>query len=93
MQTEGSFPAWEMRHDSPLRDKLSQIYQEQYGKTPIIEVIHAGLECGMFTEKISDLDCVSIGPDLFDIHTTAERVSISSVERLWHFLLEVLKRK
>ncbi len=93
VETEGAFPAWEMRHDSPLRDKLSKIYQEQYGKAPVIEVIHAGLECGMFSEKISDLDCVSIGPDLFDIHTPAERVSVSSVERLWDFILEVLKRK
>ena len=93
VETEGSFPAWEMRHHSPLRDKLSAIYQEKYGKKPIIEVIHAGLECGMFSEKISDLDCVSIGPDIFDIHTPAERVSVSSVERLWDFVLEVLKRK
>ncbi|MBE7043554.1 MAG: aminoacyl-histidine dipeptidase [Ruminococcaceae bacterium] len=93
VETEGAFPAWEMRHHSPLRDKLSAIYQAQYGREPVIEVIHAGLECGMFSEKIADLDCVSIGPDLFDIHTPAERISISSVGRLWDFILEVLKRK
>lgn len=93
METEGSFPAWEMRHQSPLRDKLSEIYQEQTGKNPVIEVIHAGLECGMFLEKIPELDCVSIGPDLLDIHTTAERISVSSVERLWELVTELLKRK
>lgn len=93
METEGAFPAWEMRHHSPFREKLSAIYREQTGKEPVIEVIHAGLECGMFLEKLPDLDCVSIGPDLLDIHTPAERISVPSVERLWDFITELLKRK
>ena len=60
---------------------------------PRIEAIHAGLECGILAGKIKDLDCVSIGPEMHDIHTTEERLSISSVERMWKFILEVLARK
>ena len=63
-----------------------------YEKEPVVNVIHAGLECGLFYEKIEELDCVSIGPDMQDIHTSEEKLSISSVERVWKYLLEVLKR-
>ena len=57
-----------------------------------VEAVHAGIECGLFADSIPDLDCVSIGPDLLEIHTPRERMSISSVQRVWAFLLEVLKR-
>ena len=59
---------------------------------PKVEAIHAGLECGYFADKIPGLDCVSFGPDLLDIHTPRERMRISSVQRVWRYLLEVLKR-
>ena len=88
----GDYSGWEYRADSPLRELMVEVFQEQYGKAPKVEAIHAGLECGMFAGKIADLDCVSIGPDLFEIHTPRERMSISSVQRLWAFVLEVLKR-
>ena len=75
----------------PLRDKLAAVYTQQTGKTPKIEAIHAGLECGLFAGQLPGLDCVSFGPDLADIHTTREKMSISSVQRTWRFLLGALE--
>ena len=89
---EGEYPAWEFKQDSKLRQVLVDVYQEMYKKEPVVNVIHAGLECGLFYEKIEGLDCVSVGPDMQDIHTSEEKLCISSVERVWKYLLEVLKR-
>ena len=88
----GDHPAWEYRKDSPLRERMVEVYREQYGREPKIEAIHAGLECGVLSEKLPGLDCVSAGPNLLDIHTPRERMEIASVQRVWRFLLEVLKR-
>lgn len=88
----GDYPEWAYRQDSPLRRRMAEVFWEQYGREPQIEAIHAGVECGLFCGKIPDLDCVSIGPDLREIHTPRERMSISSVQRVWRFVLEVLKR-
>jgi len=88
----GAYPAWEYKSDSHLRDIMRDVYINEYGKEPQIITIHAGLECGIFSEKIPGLDCVSIGPDNFDIHTTEERLSISSSARVWDYLLKVLKK-
>ena len=88
----GDYPAWEYRPDSPLRERMLAVFREQYGHDPRIEAIHAGVECGLLCGKLPGLDCVSIGPDLTEIHTPRERMSISSVRRVWDFLLEVLKR-
>lgn len=88
----GEYSGWEYLADSPLRDRLVAVFREQYSREPRIEAIHAGVECGIFAGKLPGLDCVSIGPDLFEIHTPRERMSISSVQRLWNFVLEVLKR-
>ncbi len=89
----GDYPAWEYREDSPLRDKMIRIYREQYGKEPVVTVIHAGLECGILLEKRPELDCVSFGPDIPDIHTTKERLDIASVERTWKYLKAFLADK
>lgn len=89
-KTAGDYPGWAYRVDSPLRDSMERIYTEMFGKAPKIEAIHAGLECGFFLGKIPELDCVSIGPDMKDIHTTEEVMSISSVKRVWEFILKVL---
>ena len=62
-----------------------------YGKTPDIVAIHAGLECGLLSEKLPGLDCVSIGPNMKDIHTSREKLDIASTKRTWEFLLEILK--
>ena len=92
METNGDYPAWEYRKDSPLRDDCVRIYRELFGTEPKVEAIHAGLECGILASKIPNLDCVSMGPDMKDIHTTEERLSISSVERMWRYILEIIKR-
>jgi dipeptidase D len=88
----GDYPAWEYKADSTLRETISAVYHELYGKEPVFEAIHAGLECGILSGKIADLDCVSFGPDNYDIHTPKERLSISSTERVWKLLVEFLKR-
>ena len=88
----GDYPAWEYLPESPLRQRMTEVYREQYGTEPVIETIHAGVECGIFSEKLPGLDCVSFGPDLTDIHTPRERMHIASVQRTWALLWEVLKR-
>ena len=92
IKVSGDYPAWEYKQNSELRDLMERIFILQYENKPKIEAVHAGLECGLFCGKIDGLDCVSIGPNLLDIHTTKERMSISSVQRTWAFLLEVLKQ-
>lgn len=86
----GAYPAWEYKEDSELREQMVRIYEKQYGKLPKVLSIHAGLECGVLASKIPGLDCVAFGPDILDIHTTRERLSISSVMRVWNFVLEVI---
>lgn len=86
----GDYPAWEYRTESPLRDTMCRIYRDLYQKDPTVLVIHAGLECGLLSEKLPGLDCVSIGPDNFDIHTTEEHLSISSTARVYDYLKAVL---
>lgn len=93
MTVSGDYPGWAYRQDSPLRDKMVRVYERMYGKMPKIEAIHAGLECGIISSKIENLDCISMGPDMKDIHTTEETLSISSTKRVWEYLLEVLKEK
>ncbi|MBQ7130125.1 MAG: aminoacyl-histidine dipeptidase [Oscillospiraceae bacterium] len=87
----GQYPAWEYKKESYLRDTMVRVYKDMYGKEPKVLAIHAGLECGLLSEKIENLDCVSIGPQMHDIHTSRERLDIASTERTWNFLLEVLK--
>lgn len=88
----GDYPAWEYRQDSPLRDLMKDIFTEQYGREPVIQALHAGVECGLFAGKIPYLDCVSFGPDMKDIHTTNESMDVESVKRTWEYTLEILKR-
>lgn len=92
MTVNGDYPAWEYRKESPFRDDCVRIFRELFGTEPRVEAIHAGLECGILASKIPDLDCISIGPQMHDIHTTEERLSISSVERMWRYILEIIKR-
>ena len=93
VEIHSEYPAWEYVADSPLREKMIDIYREQTGKTLAVEAIHAGLECGIFAGKLKGLDAVSFGPDIFDIHTPKERLSISSVERTYRFLRAILEQK
>lgn len=87
----GTYPAWEFKKDSHLRDVMVPIYTRMFGKEPQVLAIHAGLECGLLGDKLPGLDCVSIGPQMHDIHTSREKLEIASTRRTWEFLLEVLK--
>ncbi len=87
----GHYPAWEYRKDSPLRESMLKTYKEFYGGKPVVEVIHAGLECGLFSEKIPGLDTVSFGCNVNYIHTPREQLSISSAERSYRFFLKILE--
>lgn len=89
---QGAYPAWEYRKESPLRDKMVSVYEEMYGQKPAVVAIHAGLECGLFYKKIEGLDCVSLGPDMKDIHTSEEVLDIASTERVWNYLVKVLEQ-
>ena len=87
----GDYPAWEFKKESVLRDTMVRVYTDMFGKAPEVLAIHAGLECGILGEKIPGLDCVSVGPQMHDIHTSRERLDIGSTLRTWNYLLEVLK--
>ena len=87
----GHYPAWEYRRNSPLRDTMVEVFEKLYNQKPVIDVIHAGLECGIFCDKIPGLDAVSFGPNMKDIHTSREMLSISSVNRTYKYLCEILK--
>ena len=89
-EVSGSYPAWMYRPDSKLRTIACDSYRELFGKEPIITTIHAGLECGLLSGKKPDLDCISFGPETFDIHSVHERLNIASTERTWMFLKKML---
>lgn len=91
VELKGDYPAWEYNPDSKLRNVMVETHRELFGKEPKLEAIHAGLECGIFSGKIKGLDCVSYGPDIVDIHTTNERLSIESTARYWEYTKAVLK--
>lgn len=90
-EAEGEYPAWEYNDHSTLRPQVVKVYQELFGQEPKLTAIHAGLECGILSDKIPDLDCVSFGPTNYDIHTPKERLSISSTEKYWNFLVKFLE--
>ncbi|MBO4767284.1 MAG: M20/M25/M40 family metallo-hydrolase, partial [Lachnospiraceae bacterium] len=87
------YPGWQYRAESPIRERSVQAYREQYGKDPLVMTIHAGLECGLLLAKLPDLDAISMGPDIDNIHTTKERLHIDSVQRTWKLLLSILEKK
>lgn len=92
-EVRGTYPGWAYRKESPFRDMAVRVFKELYGREPEVQAIHAGLECGLLQAKIPGLECISIGPDMKDIHTTEEKLSISSTERVWNYVLEILKQK
>lgn len=87
----GSYPAWEPVSNSLLCAAASEVFKRMYGKEPVIEVIHAGLECSVFSDRIQDFDCISIGPDMIGIHTPEERLNIASAGRIYDFICVLLK--
>lgn len=92
MKLIADYPEWQYKIDSPIRDLMSQVFKEKFNVELKIDAIHAGLECGFLKEKLGDIDMVSIGPDIRDVHTPNENLSISSTERVYDFLVEVLKK-
>lgn len=91
-EEKGDYAGWEYNPNSKLQEIMIEVFEKMYGRKPQVEAIHAGLECGILSAKISGLECISIGPDILDIHTPKERLSISSANRVWEYLLEVLKQ-
>jgi len=89
--TNAGYPAWPYKTDSKIRDICKDIYFKMYGKKAEVVAIHAGVECGILKERLGDLDMISFGPDIIDIHTPNEHISISSTCRCFEYLLEVLK--
>ena len=89
--TFDKYPSWEFNSSSTLQGLFKEIYEKETGKALKVEAIHAGLECGVFASKIKDFDCISIGPNMFDVHTVKERLSITSTERTFKILLKVLE--
>lgn len=91
VSTRGDYPGWSYRADSHLQRTACRVFRERYGREATVVTIHAGLECGIFAEKLPGLDCLSLGPDNYDIHTTEEHLSLSSTARVYDFLLQLLQ--
>ena len=89
-KTGDEYPAWTPNPDSPLARFCAQAYEQQTGKKPVVTAIHAGLECSVINSRCPGMDSVSIGPQLYDIHSTAERLSISSSVRVYEFMRHLL---
>lgn len=92
-EIRNSYPGWAYRKESALRDIATEVYEKIYGRKPVLEAIHAGLECGILAAKIPGLDCISIGPDMFNVHTAEESLDIASVQRTWEYLKNILEYK
>lgn len=88
---QSDYPAWEYKMVSPLREQMTETYREIYADEPVITSIHAGLECGILAGKIENLDMISFGPNLENVHTPNERMDVASVERVWRYLKKVLE--
>ena len=92
IETFGHYPPWEFKPNSKLQSLYTEMYKVFYKKEPKVEAIHAGLECGVFSSKIPNLDCIAIGPTMFDVHTVNERLSISSTKEFFKLLIKVLEK-
>ena len=91
MKIDSSYPSWEYREDSKIRDLIVESFEKITGKKAKIKAIHAGLECGIFADNIENLDVVSIGPNIYGAHTPEERMEIKSVGETWDLLLKILE--
>ncbi len=91
VETSEGYPAWKMNPDSRLTKAVVDSYKKLFGKDPVVKGIHAGLECGLFSERYPNLDMVSFGPTLRGVHTPDERLYIPTVQMVWDHLLDILK--
>lgn len=90
IDVNGDYPAWEYAPECPMRDALVKVYQDAYGKDPVISITHGGLECGLLADKIKGLEAISLGPDMQGVHTPDEKLSVESVKRVFDFLVKAL---
>lgn len=88
-----AYKPWEYAEESPLRDKAVKIWKDLTGEEPTVEMIHAGLECGILQDSIGKMDMISIGPDMDGVHAPGENLSIQSTERVFDYLLKLLELK
>ena len=91
-KTSGHYPPWEFKENSVLRNLYKEVYLEELGENVKVEAIHAGLECGIFASQMPELDCIAIGPQMYDVHTDGERLSISSTKTVFDLLCKLLAR-
>lgn len=90
MELVSDYPEWPYKVNSEIRSLMCTVWEKMYSKPMEVDAIHAGLECGLLKEKVGDIDMISLGPNLYDVHTPKERMSISSVQRVYAFLVQVL---
>ena len=90
VEINGAYPAWELVVDSDFRWMAKETYERVTGKKAVVTMIHAGLECGILSSKVPGLECISIGPDMEDIHTTAERLNVASTGRIYQYVRALL---
>lgn len=90
-EESGNYPAWQYNEESEVRDKALKVYKDLFNEEAEVSAIHAGLECGLLKEILPDTDMISFGPNLFDVHTEKEHISISSAKRVWEFLVALLE--
>ena len=88
----GHYPPWEFKNGSTLQELYKNEYKAVFNENPEVVAIHAGLECGLFASKIDNFDCIAIGPEILDAHTTSERLKISSAKEIFRILLNVLNK-
>ena len=86
------YPGWDYAPVSALRDLYARAYREITGKDAVVDVIHAGLECGIISSKIPDMDMISVGPNMFDIHSPDEALDLDSVEEFWKVLAAMIRQ-
>jgi len=92
IELESDYPEWQYNPNSQIRDTFEKVYEDMFGNKPHISAIHAGLECGLISDKFNgEIDQISFGPNIYDVHTPDEHISISSVDRMYGYLLGVLK--
>lgn len=91
-QVSSDYPGWKFEKESRIRELFLETYKELFGSEAKVEAIHAGLECGILQERIGKMDMIALGPNMQGAHTPEEKVSLSSADRVYSLLVEVLKR-
>ncbi len=88
---EGGYPPWPVNMESPLLAKCVNLYEKKFGKKPVVEAIHAGLECGIIGDKYEGMDMISFGPTMKNVHSPDEKLFVPSIEKVWDFTVELLR--